>query len=132
MKLLSQGYNFDKGQGKTQDRFIPLVLTGDSGLPWNLPVYERTKERLAALGFPAAFCSSVALITPRDLSMLEHAGNLGHSVIEILKSWRRDHPAHPLDTHFQMLGIPINVSKWERDRVRQVITRFTTNMNVAG
>ena len=119
-----------QGNGKTGEHYsyIPLVLTAETGLPWTIPVQRRSRERLAALGYTEGFCESVALITLKELIMLENVAALGHDVIEILRSWRQDNPSIPLDQHLQLQGIPLNSPKWERTRVSEVVRGFMARM----
>jgi len=115
-------------QGDKNYTYIPLVLTGETGLPWNIPVQRRVQERLASLGHPEEFCTSVALITLKELIMLENAAALGHDIIEILHSWRRDSPFRSLDQHLEHRTIPLNSPKWERNRVSEVVNSFARRM----
>jgi hypothetical protein len=128
ISLLQAEANLHPNQSAEQYTFIPLVLTGDTGLPWNVPVQRRTKERLVSLGHPEDFCTSVALITLKELIMLENVAALGYDVVEVLRSWRKDNPALPLDRHLQYRKIPLNSPLWERNRVSEVVSGFAKRM----
>jgi hypothetical protein len=128
INLLRSEENLHPKQPAGQHTYIPLVLTGDGGLPWTIPVQRRAKERLASLGHPKDFCDSVALITLRELIMLENAAALGHDVVELLRSWRQDNPSLPLDQHVHSQEIPLNSPLWERNRVSEVVRGFTKRM----
>lgn len=87
--------------------FIPLVVTGQTALPWNPAVHQRTTERLGGLAeLSQDSCTSVALITHKDLMILEHAASLGHDIIELLRSWRQSNPGSPLDQYLHQRGVP--------------------------
>ncbi|MDT0196785.1 hypothetical protein Q9R30_15630 [Arthrobacter sp. AB6] len=107
---------------------VPLVLTGETGLPWTIPVQRRAQERLLSLGHSEEFSAAVAMITLKDLIMLENAADLGHDILEILVSWRRDSPSFPLDQHLQQRGVPLNSPGWERNRVSKVVRSFAKRM----
>lgn len=110
--------------------FIPLVLTGETGLPWAIPVRNRVRERLKALGYDAEFCSSVALITLKELIMLENTAALGHDVVALLRSWREDNPSLPLDQHVAQSGIILDSPPWEKNRVSHVVNEFVKRMKL--
>lgn len=128
ISLLQEEKNHNCDQDARQHTYIPLVLTGETGLPWAVPVQLRAKERLASLGYSEEFCASVALITLKELIMLENVAALGYDVIELLRSWRLDNPGLPLDQHVQRRKIPLNSPLWERNRVFEVVSRFTKRM----
>jgi hypothetical protein len=129
ISLLQAEADLRPNQSAEQYTFIPLVLTGETGLPWNVPVQRRTKERLASLGHPEGFCTSVALITLKELIMLENVAALGYDLVEVLRSWRQDNPALPLDQHLQHRKIPLNSPLWERNRVSEVVSSFARRMH---
>ncbi|WP_157372295.1 hypothetical protein [Arthrobacter sp. Soil736] len=132
IRLLEEETRLRRSQSDGRFTYIPLVLTGETGLPWTLPVQHRTRERLASLGHPEEFCSAVALITLKELIMLENAAALGHDTIDILRSWRLDNPSLPLDQHIHLQAIPLNSPVWERNRVSAVVRRFANRMGPSG
>jgi hypothetical protein len=81
------------------------------------------------LGHPEGFCTSVALITLKELIMLENVAALGYDVVEVLRSWRQDKPELPLDQHLQHRKIPLNSPLWERNRVSEVVSSFARRMH---
>lgn len=108
--------------------YIPLVLTGETALPWTLPVQRRAYERLRSLGHNEEFSASVALITLKELIMLENAADIGHDIVKILRAWRTENPALPLDQHFHSQAIPLDSPRWEKNRVSYVVNRFAKRM----
>ncbi|BCW11497.1 hypothetical protein NtRootA4_25610 [Arthrobacter sp. NtRootA4] len=128
MTLLEEESKKHPGQRDEPNVYIPLVVTGETGLPWTIPVRRRTQELLREQGYSADFCASVALITLKELIMLENADALGYDIVELLRSWRYDNPSLPLDLHLQLRDIVLNSPKWERNAVADVVRRFTNRM----
>lgn len=111
--------------------FVPLVVTSPGGMPWNPAVHQRTKERLSSLArIPDEFPTSIALITLKDVRMLENAASLGTDVADVLIQWRRTDPGSPLDQFMVSRGVPVGSPKWERDKAVEVINRFQLRMKV--
>lgn len=128
INLLQEEARQQSNQTDEPFTYIPLVLTGETGLPWTIPVQLRSQERLTSLGYPEEFCSSVAIITLKELIMLENVAALGHDVVEILRSWRIDNPSSPLDLHLQQRTIPLDSPAWEKKRVADVVNGFAKRM----
>ncbi|MDO2934157.1 hypothetical protein Q2T94_07590 [Paeniglutamicibacter sulfureus] len=102
--------------------FIPLVLTSSRGLPWNQFAQSHIEERTAEYSaLSGDSCSSLALITLRDLLILENAFEEGHDVFDILKMWRQRNPGLGLDQFMSTIGLPLDHPKWERDTYGMVM-----------
>lgn len=132
INLIKEEYGKRKGQNKQELKFIPLVLTGESALPWTTPVQYRTREKLLSLGYSDEFSSSVALITLKELLMLENAAEQGYDTISLLRSWRFENPAIPLDQHVHGKSISLDSPFWERNQFPHVIDKFAARMRTAG
>ncbi|MGF9648365.1 hypothetical protein AAIH32_10350 [Pseudarthrobacter oxydans] len=112
--------------------FIPLVLTAPAGLGWNTAVHQRVKERLREnFGLSEEFAASVALITLKDLRILENAAEQGQDVLKVLLAWRKSAPGDSLDNYLLEQGISLGAPEWEKRRASQVVDRFVKRMNAA-
>lgn len=136
-KQLASTISLLKTELETKDNqrrlsFIPLVVTGQTALPWNPTVHLRTTERLGTLAeLSEDSCTSVALITLKDLMILEHAASLGHDIIELLRSWRQSDPGSPLDQYLHQRGVPLSSPKWEKEQAFKAIRNFVKRMKTA-
>ncbi|MGP4965867.1 hypothetical protein [Glutamicibacter ardleyensis] len=116
INLLKEEAKGSMGGKAPQMNFIPLVLTAARGLPWNQFAQSHTEERTAKYSdLSEGSCSSVALITLRDLLILENACEAGHDIFEILQKWRHQEPGLGLDQFMSSNGYPLGHPKWERD-----------------
>lgn len=121
------------GDKASRINFIPLVLTSARGLPWNQFAQSHIDERTAQ--YPALSgdsCSSLALITLKDLLILENAFEEGHDVFEILKMWRQQDPGLGLDQFMSTIGLPLNHPKWERDTFGVLMDRILNRLSTSG
>ncbi|MCC9205868.1 hypothetical protein [Arthrobacter sp. zg-Y769] len=126
---LLQNESATNGRSASQLAFIPLVLTAPGGLGWNAAVHRRVRERLSEDGrFSDAFSSSVALITLKDLRILENLADRGWDVIKLLRAWREQAPGDALDHYILNSGIPLGAPEWEKRRAGQVIDKFIVRM----
>lgn len=130
VRLIQQAESAHQGQGHPrQFTFIPLVLTAQTGLPWNPAVHRRVTERLSSVTeLSEEFCSSVALITLKDLMILENAASLGHDIVALLRSWRQTDPGSPLDQHLHQRGVPLSSPRWEKEQASKTINHFMKRM----
>lgn len=127
--LLRQSEGGRGGSPSKELTFIPLVLTAPGGLGWNSAVHHRVRERLTEdANVSEEFASSVALVTLKDLRILENAASHGHDVIEVLRSWRERAPAEALDNYLLDNDIPFGPPEWEKSRAGQVIDLFINRM----
>lgn len=128
IELLQKNAKTQKGSS-SELSFIPLVLTAPGGLGWNAAVHRRVRERLSRnKRFSERFSSSVALITLKDLRILENVASRGHDVIKLLLTWRQQAPGDALDHYLLSRGIPLEAPKWEKERAKRVIDRFIQRM----
>jgi hypothetical protein len=129
IELLRRSHSGRNGSTSKDLVFIPLVLTAPAGLGWNTAVHQRVKERLTEnINASAEFASSVALITLKDLRILENAAEHGHDVVTVLRSWREQAPGDALDNFLLVQGIPLGPPTWEKRRAGQVIDGFVKRM----
>ena len=130
IRLLQQAESDHQGQTHPrQFTFIPLVVTAQTGLPWNPAVHHRVTERLSSVTeLSKDSCAPVALITIKDLMILENAASLGHDVVDLLRSWRQTDPGSPLDQHLHQRGVPLSSPRWEKEQASKTIINFMKRM----
>ncbi|WP_324645361.1 hypothetical protein [Pseudarthrobacter sp. LT1] len=130
ISLLQQAEPDRQGQSRPgQLTFIPLVVTAQTGLPWNPTVHHRVIERLSSMPeLSQESCAPVALITSKDLMILENAASLGYDVVDLLRSWRQTDPGNPLDQHLHQRGVPLSSPRWEKEQAVKTINNFMKRM----
>lgn len=129
IRLLQQAEPDHQGSRPQQLTFIPLVVTAQTGLPWNPTVHHRVTERLSSMPeLSQESCAPVALITSKDLMILENAASLGHDVVGLLRSWRQTDPGNPLDQHLHQRGVPLSSPRWEKEQAVKTINNFMKRM----
>lgn len=102
--------------GNEDCEYIPLVLTASGGMPWNVTLHHRVQELLeGTTTLRQEYCLPVALLTLKDLRMLERAAEDGHDVVTLIRQWRSIDPGLPLDQFLADSAVQIGPSKWERD-----------------